>query len=246
MARPSALPVTGVDFHTAVRSQFFLLVTLAFVFVMASQVGGISHLVKLATGRVDKPTASLVLSVMAAASVVARLAGGWIVTRVPMVAFTAALAALQGLSLLALAWIDSRTGLLVMAAVFGITIGNLIMLQPLLMAEAFGVRDYARIYSRSQFVSTLGVALGPLLLGLVHDGVSGYELPYAAGRHPVVGRGSDDHGRRSGRAGRSQGRRRRRPPIRRCARAAWSPPPRRPERRAIASWIISTRPSATR
>ena len=169
----------GVDFHIAVRSQFFVLVTLAFVFVMAAQVGGISHLVKLATGRVDKPTAALVLSVMAAASVVARLAGGWIVTRVPMVAFTAALAALQGLSLLALAWIDSRTGLLVMAAVFGITIGNLIMLQPLLMAEAFGVRDYARIYSRSQFVSTIGVALGPLLLGLVHDGVSGYELPYA-------------------------------------------------------------------
>ena len=98
--RPCAVPVTGVDFHIAVRSQFFVLVTLAFVFVMASQVGGISHLVKLASGRVDKPTASLVLSVMAAASVVARLAGGWIVTRVPMVAFTAALAALQGLSLL--------------------------------------------------------------------------------------------------------------------------------------------------
>ena len=161
------------------RSQFFLLVTLAFVFVMASQVGGISHLVKLASGRVDKPTASLVLSVMAAASVVARLAGGWIVTRVPMTAFTAALAALQGLSLLSLAWIDSRAGLLIMAVVFGTTVGNLIMLQPLLLAEAFGVRDYARIYSRSQFVSTIGVALGPLLLGLVHDGVSGYELPYA-------------------------------------------------------------------
>ena len=176
---PSRSPSTAWTSTSPCAAKFFLLITFAYVFVMASQVGGISHLVKLASGRVDKPTASLVLSVMAAASVVARLAGGWIVTRVPMVAFTAALAALQGLSLLALAWIDSRTGLLVLAAVFGITIGNLIMLQPLLLAEAFGVRDYARIFSRSQFVSTLGVALGPLLLGLVHDGVSGYELPYA-------------------------------------------------------------------
>ena len=139
---------------------------------------------KLATGRVDKPTAALVLSVMAAASVVARLAGGWIVTRVPMMAFTAALAALQGLSLLSLAWIDSRTGLLLMAVVFGITIGNLIMLQPLLMAEAFGVRDYARIYSRSQFVSTLGVALGPLLLGVVARRRLRLRAPLRAGRRP--------------------------------------------------------------
>jgi MFS family permease len=68
--------------------------------------------------------------------------------------------------------------MLLLAAFFGITIGNLLMLQPLLIAEAFGVRDYARIYSRSQFVSTLGVAFGPLLLGVVHDAQDGYALAY--------------------------------------------------------------------
>ena len=118
------------------------------------------------------------LSVLACASVVARLLGGWVVTKVPMTAFTASLAALQGVALVSLAWVDSRTGMLLLAAFFGITIGNLLMLQPLLIAEAFGVRDYARIYSRSQFVSTLGVAFGPLLLGVVHDAVDGYSFPY--------------------------------------------------------------------
>lgn len=177
-AAVAAPEVGGVDFHIAVRSRFFVLITAAYVLVMAAQVGGISHLVKLATGRIDKPTAALVLSVMAGASVVARLAGGWIVSRVPMTGFTAALALLQGVALASLGWLDTRTGLLVMAVAFGTTVGNLLMLQPLLMAEAFGVRDYPRIYSRSQFVSTVGVALGPLLLGLVHDGVDGYEFPY--------------------------------------------------------------------
>ena len=48
------------------------------------------------------------------------------------------------------------------ALFFGATVGNLLMLQPLLLAEAFGVREYPRIYL-SQLLSTLGVAPGPAL-----------------------------------------------------------------------------------
>ncbi len=170
--------VSGTDYHVAVRSRYFIAITVAYVMVMAAQVGGISHLVKLASTRIDKPTAALVLSVMAGASVVARLAGGWVVSRVPMTAFTATLAAFQGVALLSIGWLDTRSGLLLLAVAFGITVGNLLMLQPLLLAEAFGVRDYPRIYSRSQFVSTAGIAFGPLLLGVVHDAAGGYQFSY--------------------------------------------------------------------
>jgi MFS family permease len=180
--------VEGVDFHTAARSRYFLCITFAYVALMAAQVGGISHLVKLASDRIDKPTAALVLSVMAAASVAARLAGGVIASRVPMTGFTACLAALQGVALLSLSWVGTTTGMLLVAVLFGMTVGNLLMLQPLMMAEAFGVKDYARIYSRSQFVSMFGVAFGPLVLGIVHDSVDGYAFPYVlAGTLSIVG-----------------------------------------------------------
>jgi MFS family permease len=56
-------------------------------------------------------------------------------------------------------------------------VGNLLMLQPLLLAEAFGVREYAKVYSSSQLVTTLGVAGGPILLGYLDD-VRNYELAY--------------------------------------------------------------------
>jgi predicted MFS family arabinose efflux permease len=49
------------------------------------------------------------------------------------------------------------------------------MLQPLLLAEAFGVREYSKIYSFAQLVTTIGVGLGPTLLGVLRD-VSGYRL----------------------------------------------------------------------
>jgi MFS family permease len=62
------------------------------------------------------------------------------------------------------------------------------MLQPLLIAERFGVVDYPRIFSRSQFFTMFGVAGGPLLLGWLHDQAGGYRAPYlVAGVCSVAG-----------------------------------------------------------
>ncbi|MEZ5229590.1 MAG: hypothetical protein R2710_23880, partial [Acidimicrobiales bacterium] len=59
-------------------------------------------------------------------------------------------------------------------------VGNLLMLQPLLIAEAFGVKQYSRIYSLNQLFGTIGVALGPFVLGLLHDW-SNYETAFLFG-----------------------------------------------------------------
>ncbi len=62
--------------------------------------------------------------------------------------------------------------------VFAATIGNSLMMHPLLLAERFGTRDYGRIYSTSQMVTVLGVAGCPALIGLLYDLSGGYELPF--------------------------------------------------------------------
>ena len=80
----------------------------------------------------------------------------------------------QAVSLVLLAVVGGKAALLAATVLFGLTVGNLLMLHPLLLAERFGVRDYARIYSRSQFVATLGVAAGPAVVGVLHDVLSGY------------------------------------------------------------------------
>ena len=57
--------------------------------------------------------------------------------------------------------------------------GNLLMLQPLLIAEAFGVKDYARIFSVSNLMSSWGTAMGPAVLGFVYAANANlYQLPY--------------------------------------------------------------------
>lgn len=178
----------GMAFTEAVRHRFFIAVTIGYVLALGSQVGGIQQLVRLAESRTDRNTAALATLVLAAMSVIGRLVGGRVVTKVPMLGFTVTLAVVQGGAMVGLAFAESTLALFLMLPIFGLTVGNILMLQPLLIAERFGVKDYPRLFSRSQFVSTFGVAGGPLLLGWLHDVGGGYRTSYlVAGCCSVAG-----------------------------------------------------------
>ena len=176
---PGAPPVSlGTLAVEALRTRFFVSVTLAHLLAMLAQVGGIAHLFNLVAERADAGFAGAVLSLLAISSLVGRLAGGWFVARTSMRGFALVLMVGQAASLVGLAVTDARPGLLVLTAAFGLTVGNLLMLHPLLLAERFGVTDYGRIYSRSQLVATLGVAAGPAAIGVLHDLVGGYGVAF--------------------------------------------------------------------
>jgi len=101
-----------------------------------------------------------------------------VIASLPMVPFTASLAVLQMVAMTWLAFAMSSAPIFAAIVLFGATIGNLLMLQPLLIAERFGVRDYARIYSRAQLFGLVGTAGGPLLLGWLYDVAGGYQASY--------------------------------------------------------------------
>ncbi len=178
----------GTPFREAIASRFFVAITVGYILALGSQVGAIQQLVKLVEERTDASTAAFATLVLAATSVVARLIGGRVATRVPMVAFTAALAGVQMIAMFSLAFADSAPWIFVSIVLFGATIGNILMLQPLLIAERFGVRDYPRIFSRAQLFALAGTAGGPLLLGWLYDAAGGYEVSYVvAGLCSVAG-----------------------------------------------------------
>jgi MFS family permease len=62
-----------------------------------------------------------------------------------------------------------------MTILFGLTVGNILMSQSLLIGKAFGVRDFPRILSANQLMMNGGVALGPILIGLMYDFGGGYQ-----------------------------------------------------------------------
>ncbi len=167
----------GWQYGDALRSRFFPLVTAAYVLCMASQVGGIAHLYNRAEGEVGYAVAASAVQVLTVMSILCRLLGGVLVTRTPIRTFTLANLIGQGAGLAVIASAESPVGMLLGAGLFGATVGNLLMLHPLLLAEAFGVRDYPKIFSLSNALTTIGVAGGPAVLGFLYD-FQGYTLAY--------------------------------------------------------------------
>ena len=177
---PDAAPtqVAGESFDTAKSSHFFKWATAAYVLLMASQVGGLQQLVRLVEERTSKSTASATTLIVAITSVVARLVGGQVAAKVRLTGYASTLGFLQGLGLVALAFANQRVTIFAALVFFGITVGNLLMLQPLLIAQRFGVREYARLYSRMNLITTMGIAAGPFLLGWLRDNAGGYRTAY--------------------------------------------------------------------
>jgi MFS family permease len=175
---PTTLP--GTPFGVAWRTRYYAAVTGAYVFVLGAQVGGIAHLYRLGNTRADEHIAAVAVSLFAALSLTGRLASGWLLTNVSLRAFSLALMFTQALALALLAYAASRPAILAGTALFGLTSGTILMMQQLLLADAFGTREYGRIYSVSMLVTVAGVASGPALVGLISEVAGGYTPAFLA------------------------------------------------------------------
>ncbi|MDH3296574.1 MAG: MFS transporter, partial [Acidimicrobiia bacterium] len=191
-------PVVGATFAQVRTTRFFLGLCATYLLIFFGQVGALAQLFNMVQERTDATIAQAALSTLAATSVLARLAGGFVVLRVDTRIFTIALTLVQVMALAFLALAGSAVTVIGAVIVFGMSIGNLLMLQPLLLAEAFGVADYSRIYSSSQLIGTVGVAAGPFALGVVRD-VADYRLAFIMaalvsllGAGALMGSGSTD------------------------------------------------------
>ena len=178
----------GTPMAIAVKTKFFWVVTIGYVLVMGAQVGAIQQIVKLVEERTTAGTAALATSVLSGASVVFRLIGGRIIPKFPLAKFMVFIAALQGTGIILIGQMENTVLLFLSIALFGAMVGNVLMMQSLLIAQRFGVKDYARISARSQLVSLTGTAIGPILIGSIRDSAGNYTVPYlVAGCISLVG-----------------------------------------------------------
>lgn len=165
---PTELP--GAPFDEAVGSAYFKFLSAAFVLIMAAQVGALQHLFKYTKDSIDIDAAAIALMVVTATSVTARMLGGLAAMRFPLISLASALVIVQTIGLVIVASAGgSLTVILVGCVVLGTAMGNLLMLHPLLLAEAFGVRDYSRIYGLGSLLMVIGVGLGPFIVGVLRD-----------------------------------------------------------------------------
>jgi len=171
-------PEQSTRLADALKHPFFWLLSSAYLFVMLAQVGGIAHQYGLLSERITPEQSRYVIAILPLFSILGRLAGGWILDKVETMRFTLGMMCLQGFSLVLISAANELWMLVLALAVFGITVGNLLMLQPLIIAEVYGLKDYSRIYSLSNLLTMFGVAAGPAMLGMLFVRTGNYDLPY--------------------------------------------------------------------
>ena len=166
------------DLAAALRSRFYVLLALAYVLIMASQVGGIAHLYSRVELLGGFGMAAMAVQALSIASIGGRFFGGWLVSRISIRWFALGNLLLQSLGMALIALAPNAVVGVIAAAVFGLSVGNLLMTQPLWLAERFPVDIYPQLFARANAISVLGVAVGPFCLGWVFDILGSYTFAY--------------------------------------------------------------------
>ncbi|MGH2588969.1 MAG: MFS transporter, partial [Dehalococcoidia bacterium] len=151
----------------AARTRTFWVIVLSFHLVMIAQAGFLIHQVLFLQSEFGLVGAATVVTVTGVMGVLGRLGFVAIGNRRPPRTLASEAFLLQAAGLLISALGDGRAVLIAGSAIFGLTMGVTISLQPVLAAEAFGRRSFGRIYGPIYFAIQQGSAIGPLLIGLI-------------------------------------------------------------------------------
>jgi sugar phosphate permease len=127
--------------------------------------------------------AALVATLVLSASLVGRLAMGWLADRIAKKRVMLLIYALVAASIPILLLGASQGGVYLFALVFGLGLGGEYMVIPLMAAELFGVRVLGRVLGVIVTADGVAEALAPVLVGRLRD-VSG---SYATGFATLVG-----------------------------------------------------------
>ncbi len=161
--------------HDVLRVPLLWTLMVPFTLSLAAQVAFIVHQISLLEPYLGESRAALTVSATTVAALLGRIALGVLSDRVDLRNLSAFNIGAQGVALAAMAMWPSPAVFVVASLVFGLGVGNLITLPPLLAREEFGQRSFGIVFGLVAATAQVGVALGPGLMGLLHDGFGSYQ-----------------------------------------------------------------------
>lgn len=177
--QPSASIVGGLSFKQAIKtSRFWLFGLILFCFFFAVLI----IIVHIAPYAVDIGISAIVaasaVSILAAASVIGRFSLGFISDRIGARRVLTACLVTVTLALIWLLFAKEIWMLYAFAVVFGVAFGGIVPLQPLVVADLFGLSSLGIIFGTVHFLGTIGGALGAPLAGSIFDVTRSYHLAF--------------------------------------------------------------------
>jgi len=163
----------------AFRTVSFWAILFGFVLALMSQTGFVIHQIAFLEDRLgSRSAAALALSTTALGSIIARLAVGQIADGLDKRWLTAGIFAVQGTAVLLVLAVDGAVATYALILVFGFTIGNVYMMQSLLVSDIFGVVSFGAIFGLIALAAQASSALGPLAVGILEDSTGSYTAAF--------------------------------------------------------------------
>jgi MFS family permease len=169
------LAVTGATVRDAMTARaFWILVTVLFCSSIA-QNGALTHMSALLTDRgVSAAGGALAISAMGGASLLGRIATGWMLDRFFAARVSFALLSTAALGTFLLSSADSLTLGLLAAVLIGFGMGGEADVTPYLISRYFGLRSFSVLYGLTWTFYAFAGAIGPMLMGKAFDVTGSY------------------------------------------------------------------------
>ena len=123
--------------------------------------------------------AAMAVSYTAMASIIARLLLGTVVDRLNFRWVSVVCFIIQGTAVLSLAYFHHPVVLYLGVLAFGFTMGNILMMQSLIIGECFGMVSFGTVSGIAGLFAMTGSAFGPVLAGYLFDVTGSYETSFA-------------------------------------------------------------------
>src|SRR3989442_2173010 len=162
----------------ALHDPAFLSISIAFMLGFLAQVGFLTHQISYLLPIVGMRAAALAVSMTTVAAVVGRTVTGSFVDTVDRRLVACANLALQAAALAVLVAAESSSAIYVGCVLFGVAVGNMNTLPALIVQREFPPAHFSRVVSLVVSVNHLAFALGPVVLGALHDWSGDYRASF--------------------------------------------------------------------
>ncbi|MHA4837880.1 MFS transporter [Sphingopyxis sp. MSC1_008] len=175
------VPVEGADWRQIIRSRGFWLLALSLIPINAAGTGIMSAMMPMLTDSGISPArAATLVSLFAISVIVARLATGWLIDRLPSYAVAGVVASIPAVGCALLVLHEGNYMFAAIALILiGVQQGAEIDLVGYLVAKLFGLRNYASVYGVCVVFLGLSGAFGVAWFGQSFDANASYLMALA-------------------------------------------------------------------
>lgn len=156
------------------RTPMLSSVIFAFGIALSMQLGFLTHQLSLVAPSLGEAAASITVSATGAAALVGRVLFSYIADRVNLRMITASLFGIGSIAFAAMALFPLNFIFVGACIAFGLTLGNVTALSPIIVRREFGAPSFGTIYGFAAVGIGLVSALGPTIWGVLHDTFNGY------------------------------------------------------------------------